>query len=163
MRLKGTTAHRAQIAAATAAAAAEAEAEAEGAPVEWAQCEAVGCGKWRVLPAHVRAATLPKCFVCSMGHWLPGTPSCRVPADEPDEVAAVVVAHTTAAVSIENEFEERIKKFGYDNIKRAIYDEVPSILNLNKMSQYFNDLEYDIISLWEDRPQLYIIVSGEKK
>jgi hypothetical protein len=53
-RLTGATTHRAEIAAAIAAAAAEAEAqaEAEGAPVEWAQCEEAGCGKWRVLPAH---------------------------------------------------------------------------------------------------------------
>jgi hypothetical protein len=99
-RLTGATTHRAEITVATTAAAAEVEVEAqaqvEGAPVEWAQCEEAGCGKWRVLPAHVRAATLPECFVCSMGHWLPGTPSCRLPTDEPEEVAAVVVAQAVA-------------------------------------------------------------------
>jgi hypothetical protein len=35
-------------------------------PVEWAQCEAPGCGKWRVLPPHVRPACLPEQFECSM-------------------------------------------------------------------------------------------------
>ena len=127
MRLTGTTAHRAhraQIAAATAAAAAEAEAEAEGAPVEWAQCdEEAGCGKWRVLPAHVRAATLPDCFVCSMGHWLPGTPSCLVPADEPEEVAAVVVvqavADDTAATSGGEEVAQVKSMFKFGSGKHA--------------------------------------------
>jgi hypothetical protein len=60
-------------------------------------------------------------------------------------------------------FKERVKKFGYDNIKKAIHDEVPSVLSLNKMSKYFNDLAYDIIALWEDRPQMYIFISGVKE
>ena len=34
-------------------------------PVEWAQCEAKGCGKWRVLPPHVKADMLPDQFRCS--------------------------------------------------------------------------------------------------
>ena len=129
MRLLGPTAHRAhraQIAAATAAAAAEADAEAKGAPVEWAQCEEAVCGKWRVLPAHVRAATLPDRFVCSMGHWLPGTPSCLVPADEPDEpeeVAAVVVvqavADDTAAASGGEEVAQVKSMFKFGSGKHA--------------------------------------------
>jgi hypothetical protein len=44
-------------------------------PEEWVQCEEDGCGKWRTLPAHVKASKLPDRFVCSMAHWLPGTPS----------------------------------------------------------------------------------------
>ena len=36
-----------------------AEEGADEAEVEWVQCEAAGCGRWRVLPAGVAAADLP--------------------------------------------------------------------------------------------------------
>jgi len=59
-------------------------------------------------------------------------------------------------------FEENIKKLGYNDVKAAIYDEVPSILELKSMSEYFN-IAYDMMTLWEEAPQLYIIIFGEKK
>ena len=43
--------------------------------VDWAQCQAPGCGKWRRLPATVVAAHLPEVFECFMGHWMV-VPSC---------------------------------------------------------------------------------------
>jgi hypothetical protein len=36
---------------------------------EWVQCEAPGCGKWLLLPPHVRAASVPERFVCALNTW----------------------------------------------------------------------------------------------
>jgi len=58
-------------------------------------------------------------------------------------------------------FEKRVEKFGYDNVEQSIKDEVPEILDINYIKKYF-DLSYNMISLWEDLPQLYIMVSGKK-
>ncbi len=59
-------------------------------------------------------------------------------------------------------FNKRIKKFGYIDVKEAIYEEVPSILDLNTISKKF-DISYDIMTLWEDQPQLYILIIGKRK
>jgi hypothetical protein len=62
--------------------------------VEWVQCEEAGCGKWRRLPAHIKAADLPDRFVCTMNHWDTARASCEAaeeaehneqPAEEEDE------------------------------------------------------------------------------
>ena len=58
-------------------------------------------------------------------------------------------------------FSSRIKKLGYTDTKQAIYDEVPSILKLEKFKTKFKIL-YNMISLWDDAPQLYIIVKSKK-
>ena len=58
-------------------------------------------------------------------------------------------------------FESWTRKFGYDNVKDAIQIEVPSILNISEMSNKFS-LRVDMLALWENSPQLYIIVFGEK-
>lgn len=39
---------------------------------EWVQCEAPGCGKWRVLPRNMSAASLPDRFECRQMHWIQG-------------------------------------------------------------------------------------------
>ena len=59
-------------------------------------------------------------------------------------------------------FSERVKKFGYDNVKRAIFDETPTITHLKDIRKNF-DISYNLLSLWEDRPQLYILLKGIKK
>lgn len=60
-------------------------------------------------------------------------------------------------------FEERVKRrFGYSDVKGAIYQETPKVLELNAFKKYFN-LSYNILTLWEDMPQLYILVHGVKK
>ena len=51
--------------------------------VEWVQCEEDGCGKWRRLPAHVKASDLPDRFVCHMNHWDATFASCEAP-EEPE-------------------------------------------------------------------------------
>ena len=37
--------------------------------LEWVCCETPGCGKWRVLPEKVKAASLPDSFNCEMNSW----------------------------------------------------------------------------------------------
>jgi len=58
------------------------------------------------------------------------------------------------------EFEEWVAKFGYDDVKSAIFDETPSILNLNKQPQWMSDVKmsYNLITLWEESPQLYVLI-----
>ena len=58
-------------------------------------------------------------------------------------------------------FSNRVKKFGYDDIKKAIFKETPQVLELKIIKKYFN-LLYNNITLWDDKPQLYILVSGIK-
>jgi len=58
-------------------------------------------------------------------------------------------------------FEDRVRKFGYYNVKEAILEEVPSILDLDYIKKYF-ETKVHLLSLWEDLPQLYILVSGKK-
>mgnify|MGYP003628239824 CR=1 FL=1 len=58
-------------------------------------------------------------------------------------------------------FEERVGKFGYDNVKKAIYDEVPSVIELDSIRQYFK-VAYRTTTLWEDLPQLYVLLCGLK-
>ena len=59
-------------------------------------------------------------------------------------------------------FSKRIKKFGYLDIKKAIMGEVPRILEFNYIGKYF-EVSYDMLALWEDRPQLYILVKATKR
>ena len=58
-------------------------------------------------------------------------------------------------------FEERVKKFGYNNVKKAIFDEVPIVTNLEEIQKYF-DIECHLFTVWEDFPQLYILIKGVK-
>ena len=58
-------------------------------------------------------------------------------------------------------FCERTEKFGYSDIKNAIFQEVPKVLNLDYIKQYFN-IEYNMLALWDDLPQLYILLKGKK-
>ena len=59
-------------------------------------------------------------------------------------------------------FSDRVKRLGYNDTKQAIFDEVPSILTLDFIKQYF-DIEYKLLALWVDYPQLYIFIKGTKK
>lgn len=58
-------------------------------------------------------------------------------------------------------FSERVKKFGYTDVKQAIFNEVPSILQLDVIRKYFN-VEYKLLALWNDYPQLYIFLKCVK-
>jgi SAM-dependent methyltransferase len=58
-------------------------------------------------------------------------------------------------------FERRVKRFGYEDVKSAVFKEVPKILDLNFIKKYF-EVEYNMLSLWDDLPQLYILLKGRK-
>jgi len=59
-------------------------------------------------------------------------------------------------------FSNRVKKFGYNDVKKAIFEETPQVLQLKIIKKYF-DTSYNIIALWDDKPQLYILIFGVKK
>ena len=59
-------------------------------------------------------------------------------------------------------FEQRVRKLGYNNVQKAINNEVPFVCNLKNVKKHFN-LSYEIIALWDDKPQLYILLSGVKQ
>jgi SAM-dependent methyltransferase len=59
-------------------------------------------------------------------------------------------------------FENWIKKFGYKSVKTAINDEVPVVFNLKDANDNFI-FKIDMITLWEDAPQIYFIMTGIKK
>ena len=59
-------------------------------------------------------------------------------------------------------FSKNVEKFGYDNVQKAIVKEVPRVLNLDYVKLFF-DAEYDMLSLWQDSPQLYILIKAVKK
>lgn len=59
-------------------------------------------------------------------------------------------------------FCNNVKKFGYEDVKEAIFDEVPSVLNIEKYlqrnSSQIKNFNVGLMSLWPELPQLYIIV-----
>jgi len=54
-------------------------------------------------------------------------------------------------------FEHRIEKFGYTSVKDAIFEEVPSVLKLHSIIDFF-EVSYSMLSLWDDLPQLYTML-----
>ena len=58
-------------------------------------------------------------------------------------------------------FESRVKKFGYNNVKSAIFNETPKVLNIDTISN-FKKIDLNIFALWEDLPQLYTLISLKK-
>jgi SAM-dependent methyltransferase len=58
-------------------------------------------------------------------------------------------------------FGERIKKFGYNGVKEAVLEEIPSILQLKSVENFF-DISYRIVAVWEEHPQLYFLIKGKK-
>jgi SAM-dependent methyltransferase len=58
-------------------------------------------------------------------------------------------------------FQNNVEKFGYNkhNIKEAIFNEVPSVLDLSSLDL---NLKVGIISLWEDNPQIYFLILIKK-
>jgi SAM-dependent methyltransferase len=55
-------------------------------------------------------------------------------------------------------FEKWTKSFNYLNVKQAIFDEVPSVLDITK----FDNVEIDVKALWPNSPQLYILCKFKK-
>jgi len=59
------------------------------------------------------------------------------------------------------DFLRNCKKFGYDNLNEAITEEVPVVLDPDQLS-YWSDISVDMLSLWSDSPQLYILYKLNK-
>lgn len=60
-------------------------------------------------------------------------------------------------------FEEAVEKFGYKDVKKAIYEETPKVLDLSFVREYF-EVGYDALTLWPDtKPQIYFLLCGVKK
>lgn len=59
-------------------------------------------------------------------------------------------------------FIEYIKKFGYTDLKKAIEEEVPSILKLSDMETLFN-VKYNILAFNNPTVQIYFLIEGVKK
>lgn len=58
-------------------------------------------------------------------------------------------------------FSKRIRSLGYADTRQAIHDEVPKVLSLGVVKPLF-EVETKMLTLWEDKPQLYILLSGRK-
>jgi hypothetical protein len=56
-------------------------------------------------------------------------------------------------------FQERIKKFGYKCLNKAVEDEVPKILKISDIKELFKKVDINFLALWEDMPQLYIFLN----
>lgn len=61
-----------------------------------------------------------------------------------------------------NLFANRVKKFGYDDVEKSIYKEVPYVYDVSLELDRYN-FAIDVQTFWEDMPQLYIIFCGIKK
>ena len=59
-------------------------------------------------------------------------------------------------------FCKRVKKFGYNDVKKSIAEEVPCLLNLESIKDKFI-VKYNMIALWDDFPQLYTLLKCIKK
>ena len=59
-----------------------------------------------------------------------------------------------------SKFQSWVKRFGYDNVKDAIFDEVPTVFNLQNLPQSIRAGAV-LIALWQESPQLYIILKGK--
>ena len=55
-------------------------------------------------------------------------------------------------------FTSDVKKLGYDSVKSAIFEEVPVVTDIEDIARLGFDINYTLLSLWEDKPQLYIIL-----
>jgi SAM-dependent methyltransferase len=58
-----------------------------------------------------------------------------------------------------------VRKFNYpekNDVLQAIYQEVPVVINLYHIEKYF-DINYELLTLWKNQPQLYIFIDGVKK
>lgn len=64
---------------------------------------------------------------------------------------------------LENEqiqlFQKRIIKHGYNDIKKAVYDEIPVVIELSTIKNMFSEVKLEFFALYEDMPQLYIFIN----
>jgi len=60
-------------------------------------------------------------------------------------------------------FQKSVIKYGYNDVKEAIFKEVPKVLDYKFIEKYFH-VNFTLLTLWSlERPQLYILINGVKK
>ena len=63
---------------------------------------------------------------------------------------------------LENEqvqlFQQRIKKFGYNDLSLAVKNEIPVLINNSDLEKIFSEVNISFLALWENMPQLYIFI-----
>ncbi len=59
-------------------------------------------------------------------------------------------------------FSSWVQKMGYDDLEQAIIDEVPSIIDPADIVSLFKSASVDILCLWKDSPQLYMLLNCTK-
>jgi SAM-dependent methyltransferase len=59
-------------------------------------------------------------------------------------------------------FKKDVEKKGYNDIEKAIYEEVPSLLQLSYVDKFFKN-KIEMLNLWPNEPQLYILIISNKK
>ena len=55
-------------------------------------------------------------------------------------------------------FANLVKNKGYHDLFKAVLEEVPEVLDLRTTQGHFESMDADLLSLWEEKPQLYIPV-----
>ena len=58
-------------------------------------------------------------------------------------------------------FSQDVEKKGYSDVRQSIMDEVPSVGFMSEIQHLF-DFKVDMLTLWENSPQLYIVLAGVK-
>jgi len=58
-------------------------------------------------------------------------------------------------------FKKNVLKFGYEDVKSSVFDEVPSIVKLYFVEKHFQTSVH-LKTAWEDLHQLYVLLCGEK-
>ena len=59
-------------------------------------------------------------------------------------------------------FSKNVARHGYTDLKKSVVEEVPEVLGINDISQYF-DVSFSTLSLWDDMPQFYVLLKCFKK
>ena len=67
---------------------------------------------------------------------------------------------------LENEevkkYQKKIVKFGYNTLndfKLGVYNETPTLLELNELKKMFNHVKINLFTIWDDIPQLYLFIN----
>jgi SAM-dependent methyltransferase len=58
-------------------------------------------------------------------------------------------------------FSQWVEKLGYTDVKKAVFEETPSVLPLSYIQDKF-DVKVELLALWKDKPQLYVFIIGSK-
>jgi hypothetical protein len=56
-------------------------------------------------------------------------------------------------------FEKRIIKHGYTDLKKAVKDEFPTLIEISSIKNIYKYVNLNFFALWDDMPQLYIFIN----